>query len=121
MFIKNDPLKLFEELQTLNYDSFLIAENCFPIQRLHVQTIKRNINNTETCFLAIKNIVLYEEKRKQKVFSHFILPLIEKSNINICFDDIVNNKLFDFLIKNNYQPFFYKKNNETIRAAYKIQ
>lgn len=121
MFIKDDPLKFFDYLQNLKKDSFLIAENCFPIQRFHLQTIKRNINNQEIEFLTIKNIVIFEEKRNQGTFSKFVFPLLDNLNFNICFDDIVNDHLFKFLINNHYKPFVYTKNNQQIRAAYKIK
>jgi len=121
MFIKDDPLQFFDFFKNIQHDSFLIAENCFPIQKFHLQPIKRNIDSKEIEFLAIKNILIFEEKRNQGTFSKFIFPLIDNLNFNICFDDIVNDRLFSFLIKNNYQPLFYMKNNYDFRAAYKIK
>lgn len=121
MFIKHDLLSFFENLKNINEESFLIAENCYPIKNFHMQKIKREINSEVISFLSIKNIIIFEEKRNQSFFSTIIFPLINNFSLNICFDDIVNDRLFNFLIKNNYQPFFYIKNNEKIRAAYRLK
>lgn len=121
MFIKHDLLSFFENLKNIDEESFLIAEHCYPIKNFHMQTIKREINSEVISFLSIKNIIIFEEKRNQSFFSTIIFPLINNFSLNICFDDIVNDRLFNFLIKNNYQPFFYIKNNEKIRAAYRLK
>jgi hypothetical protein len=88
--------------------------------RLLVQSLKRVINGKEIKFLAIRDIKLKEEFRGKNSFTSFFKEL-NKLNIDLMFHDVINDKFYKFLIKQNYQVFKEIKNGEELVSCYKLK
>lgn len=82
-----------------------------------VQRLKRVVNNVDTSFLSIRDIRIEKSFQQKGIFSSF-LSILEKKSIPVMIDDIVNDKLDDFLMKRGYESFFYEKYGEKVRARY---
>ncbi len=106
-----------------NKDTILIIDNSNDVacifSELLIQTMKRNINNEEISFVAIRNVVLKPKYKSGGLFRNFICEL-EKLDTPILINDIVNENLKKFFIKKHYKEFIDYKNNEKIESAYKI-
>ena len=107
-------------LENLSATSFIIAEKAYPIEKLHIQSLVREIDGKSITFLALRNIQIAKAERRKGIIS-FIVKKMKDSGLNIMFDDIVSEHLFDFLMRENFSSLFYEKMGYKIRAAYLIQ
>jgi hypothetical protein len=114
----SDVIDAFEGVTLDNYtDFFMIVKEASPIEKMMVQRLKRVVNNVETSFLSIRDIRIEEASQQKGIFSSF-LSILEKKGIPVMIDDIVNNKLDDFLMRRGYHAFTYEKYGEKVRARY---
>ncbi len=122
MYITNfdDVITQIESINNSNYeDFFMVAVNAFPVEKIFIQQLIREINGEKKIFLSIRDVKIQDTKQKQKVFSK-ILDSLESKNIPIMIDDIINDKLDAHLMKRGYLPLIYKKNNSSIRSRYRL-
>ncbi len=122
MYITNfdDVITEIESINNSNYeDFFMVAVNAFPVEKIFIQQLIREINGEKKIFLSIRDVKIQDTKQKQKVFSK-ILDSLESKNIPIMIDDIINDKLDAHLMKRGYLPLIYKKNNSSIRSRYRL-
>jgi hypothetical protein len=114
----SDVIDAFESVTFENYtDFFMIVKEASPIEKMMVQRLKRVVNNVETSFLSIRDIRIEESSQQKGIFSNF-LSILEQKGIPVMIDDIVNNKLDDFLMRRGYHAFTYEKYGEKVRARY---
>lgn len=114
----SDVIDAFESVTLENYiNFFMIVQEASPIEKMMVQRLKRVVNNVDTSFLSIRDIRIEKSFQKKGIFSSF-LSILEKKSIPVMIDDIVNDKLDDFLMKRGYESFFYEKYGEKVRARY---
>ena len=114
----SDVIELFEGVTLENYtDFFMIVKEASPIEKMMVQRLKRVVNNVETSFLSIRDIRIEEASQQKGIFSNF-LNILEQKGIPVMIDDIVNDKLDDFLMRRGYHAFIYEKYGEKVRARY---
>jgi hypothetical protein len=109
-----------EFLDNLTPTSFLIVEKAHPIEKMHIQSLMREIDGKDLNFISIRNIQINEKERRKGTMS-FILEKMKKSGLNVWVDDIINDDFFNYLISEGYTALFYEKQNCKIRAAYLIQ
>lgn len=114
----SDVIDAFEGVTLDNYtEFFMIVKEASPIEKMMVQRLKRVVNNVETSFLSIRDIRIEDASQQKGIFSSF-LSILEKKGIPVMIDDIVNDKLDDFLMRRGYHAFFYEKYGEKVRARY---
>jgi hypothetical protein len=114
----SDVIDAFESVTFENYtDFFMIVKEASSIEKMMVQRLKRVVNNVETSFLSIRDIRIEESSQQKGIFSNF-LSILEQKGIPVMIDDIVNNKLDDFLMRRGYHAFTYEKYGEKVRARY---
>lgn len=114
----SDVIEAFEGVTLENYtDFFMIVKEASPIEKMMVQRLKRVVNNVETSFLSIRDIRIEEASQQKGIFSNF-LNILEQKGIPVMIDDIVNDKLDDFLMRRGYHAFIYEKYGEKVRARY---
>lgn len=78
------------------------------------QHLLRSIDGEDVSIPALRNILIKEEFRNQKIFSRLILSL-EKFGKPFMVDDVVNHKVLDpFFKKRGYRRYHYEKNGHTI-------
>lgn len=109
-----------EFLDNLTPNSFLIVEKAYPIEKMHIQSLIREVDGKDLNFISIRNIQINEKERRKGTMS-FILEKMKKSGLNVWVDDIINDDFFNYLISEGYTAQFYEKQNCKIRAAYLIQ
>lgn len=108
MIIKNydDVINAIEHFKE---DDLIIAKDAFPIKKLFIQTIKREIDGKLTSFVALKNIEIEKEYQKKGIFSK-IISIMERNNQNFMVYNIVNPHLFASMSKKvdykKYSQFF---------------
>lgn len=107
-------------LNNLSSKSFLIVEKAYPIEKMHIQSLVREVNGESLNFISIRNIQINEKERRKGTMS-FVLEKMKKSGLNVWVDDIINDNFFNYLISEGYTALFYEKQNCEIRAAYLIQ
>lgn len=107
-------------LENLDTTSLIVAKKAYPIEKLSIQPLVREIDGKDVTFLALRNIQITKAERRKGVIS-FIVKKMKDSGLNIMFDDIVSEHLFNFLMKEGFSPLFYVKMGYNIRAAYLIQ
>lgn len=107
-------------LENLSATSFMIAEEAYTIEKLHIQTLVRKVNGKNIIFLALRNIKIAKAERRKGIIS-CIIKKMKDSGLNIMVDDIVSEHLFDFLMREGFDSLFYVKMGYNIRAAYLIQ
>lgn len=119
-------LKILRE-SIQNESSFCISNSELKYQhninifdKLYMTTLNRNIEGKEITFISIRDIDIKKEYRTQNIFKNIINEL-EKLNINIMIDDIINHRLFSFLYKLGYKPLKYNQYGGWIRSMYKIK
>lgn len=113
----SDVLEAFESVTLDNYtDFFMIVKDASPVEKMMVQRLKRVVNNVEQSFLSIRDIKI-EESSQQRNFLKF-LSILESKGIPVMIDDIINDKLDEFLMKRGYHSFYYAKYENKIRARY---
>lgn len=117
----SDVIDAFEGVTLENYtDFFMIVKEASPIEKMMVQRLKRVVNNVETSFLSIRDIRIEESSQQKGIFSRF-LSILEDKGIPVMIDDIVNDKLDDFLMRRGYHAFIYEKYGEKVRARYSMK
>lgn len=120
MYLKTytEVVAAFESVTIENYaDFFMIVKEASPIEKMMVQRLKRVVNDREISFLSIRDIKIEDAFQKQGIFSNF-LSILEQKNIPVMIDDIVNDKLDDFLMRRGYHYFTYEKYGDKVRARY---
>lgn len=117
MYIENNLNLLLNHIAYADYDSFIIAKNCFPIDRFHLQSKSLILNKEHFNFICIKNILIDKNYRGQGFFYNKILTPLVNSGFNIMIDDIINDNFFHSLINKGFSDHFYHKNNEKIRSC----
>lgn len=114
----SDVLEAFESVTLDNYtDFFMIVKDASPVEKMMVQRLKRVVNNVEQSFLSIRDIKIEESSQQKGIFSNF-LSILESKGIPVMIDDIINDKLDEFLMKRGYHSFYYAKYENKIRARY---
>jgi hypothetical protein len=123
-FIKNFDSLLLNIQEDINNGESSLYINDESIDsmfsRLLVQSLKREINGQEVKFLAIRDVTLKENFRGKKLFTNFFTEL-NKLNIDLMFHDIINDRFYKFLIKQQYQVFKEIKNGEELTSCYKLK
>lgn len=109
-----------EFLDNLTPTSFLIVEKAYPIEKMHIQSLIREVDGKNLNFISIRNIQINQKERRKGTMS-FILEKMKKSGLNVWIDDIINDDFFNYLISEGYTARFYEKQHCKIRAAYLIQ
>lgn len=116
-----DVIIALNKVNEENYSNFfMLAVNAGPIQKMYAQRLLRKINGVEQEFLAIRDVVIDNECRKQGIFSG-LLNQLDSKNIPILIDDIINDQLDNYLMKKGYHPLSYEKNGFMIRARYRLK
>lgn len=114
----SDVLEAFESVTLDNYtEFFMIVKDATPVEKMMVQRLNRVINNVEQSFLSIRDIKIEESLQQKGVFSNF-LNILENKGIPVMIDDIINDKLDDFLMRRGYHSFYYTKYENKIRSRY---
>lgn len=114
----SDVLEAFESVTMDNYtDFFMIVKDAGPVEKMMVQRLKRVVNGVEQSFLSIRDIKIEESSQQKGIFSNF-LSILESKGIPVMIDDIINDKLDEFLMKRGYHSFYYTKYENKIRARY---
>lgn len=122
MFLKNyqDIVNAIKTITLQNYkDFFMVGKDAFPIEKILVQKLSRNINGKELDFLSIRDISIQQEHQQQGIFTSIINHL-EENKIPTMINDIINDELDNFLQKRGYVLYVYEKNLERIRSRYKL-
>ena len=119
-------LALVNEIDKDNYQNFGLFES--ELKHIHgihlfdflsIQSVLRMIEDNEMKFIAIKCIELKEAYRSKKVFRQ-ILDILESKNIPIFIDDILNNRLFQFLTDRGYKNIKHQSAYGWKRSMYKL-
>lgn len=116
---------LENDLKKENYNKFSIfsseLKNMYSIDifdSLIIQPLSRKINDESIIFIGIKNIEIKEEYRSKNIFTE-ILNIIEHKEIPIFIDDIINNRLFQFLADRGYENIKHNSTYGWKRSMYK--
>lgn len=113
-----DVVSALETVDQLNYsDFFMVVKNAYPIEKLFIQRLNRMVNGKEIAFLSVRDIVIAKDSQQSGVFTN-LLSTLEKQNIPIMVNDIVNDKLDDFLMKRGYIAYSHQKNDSKTRSRY---
>jgi hypothetical protein len=112
--------EVIDFLENLDETSFLIAEQAIPIQKLYIQPLVREVDGKNVAFLALRNIQIKKQDRRKGIMT-YVFNSMKDSGLNIMFDDIINDHLFNFLIEKGFTAFYYEKQDCKIRSAYLIQ
>jgi len=117
----NDVIEAFNNVTKENYlDFFMVVKDATPISKMMVQRLNRDIDRVELSFLSIRDIRIDEDVQQKGIFTN-LLSILESKGIPIMIDDIINDKLDDFLMKRGYRPLTYQKNSSKIRARYLLR
>lgn len=119
MYTKNYN-EVIDFIENLNAKSFLLAIDAFPIEKMLIQPLERNIEGKNIRFLSLRDIKISKSERNQGIMT-FLLDKMIKSGISIMVDDIINDNLFNYLLKNRFKSIEYIKNGSKMRSAYLIQ
>lgn len=113
-----DVVSALETVDQLNYsDFFMVAKNAYPIEKLFIQRLNRMVNGKEIAFLSVRDIVIAKDSQQSGIFTT-LLSTLEKQNIPIMINDIVNDKLDNFLMKRGYVAYAHEKNDSKTRSRY---
>lgn len=117
----NDVLDAFNNVTKDNYlDFFMVVKDATPISKMMVQRLIRDIDRVERSFLSIRDIRIEEDSQQKGIFTH-LLSILESKGIPLMIDDIINDKLDNFLMKRGYRQLTYQKNASKIRARYLLR
>lgn len=116
----NDFFISLEKINSENFETFFMVSKNAPFQSLLIQNVKRNLNNKEISFLAIRDFKLLPEFRNQGIFSKTI-AIIESKEIPFIVDDIINPMLDIWLTKRDYISLETEKYSHIIKSRYKIK
>lgn len=122
MYLKNyeEVKQALNEINAENYTDFLLlAVDAGPIQKIFIQRLTREINGKPVDFLSIRDVIINPDERGKQIFSN-ILDMLEKKQIPIMIDDIINDKLDSHLMKNGYISYNHLKNGIKTRSRYKL-
>lgn len=122
MYLKNyeEVKQALNEINAENYTDFLLlAVDAGPIQKIFIQRLTREINGKAVDFLSIRDVIINPDERGKQIFSN-ILDMLEKKQIPIMIDDIINDKLDSHLMKNGYISYNHLKNGIKTRSRYKL-
>lgn len=118
--------EIINKVDNTNYQSFSLFESELKhmygidlFTALSIQTVIREIEGEQVKFIAVKCIELKEKYRSQKIFNK-LLDILESKNIPIFIDDILNNRLFEFLTKRGYKNLKHKSFHGWKRSMYKL-
>lgn len=109
-----------EKIDSENFDKFFMVSKNIPFQSLLIQNVKRNVNNKEISFLAIRDFKLLPDYQKQGIFSK-VISIIESKKIPFIVDDIINPMLDIWLTKRDYISLETEKYSHIIKSRYKIK
>jgi len=119
-------LTLINKVDNENYQSFSLFEpelkhlhGIHMFDSLSLQPVLREIEGNQIKFIAIKCIELKEPYRSKQVFRQ-ILNILESKNIPIFIDDILNNRLFQFLTDRGYKNLKHQSAYGWKRSMYKL-
>lgn len=119
-------LTLINKINNENYQSFSLFEpelkhlhEIHMFNSLSLQPVLREIEGNQIKFIAIKCIELKEVYRSKQVFSQ-IINMLESKNIPIFIDDILNNRLFQFLTDRGYKNLKHQSAYGWKRSMYKL-
>lgn len=117
---------LLNEVDNENYQDFSLFEpelkhihGIHIFDLLSIQPVLREVEGNETKFIAVKCIEIKEAYRSKKVFRQ-ILNILESKNIPIFIDDILNNRLFQFLTNRGYKNIKHQSAYGWKRSMYKL-
>jgi len=116
----NDFFISLEKINSENFETFFMVSKNAPFQSLLIQNVKRNLNNKEISFLAIRDFKLLPEFQNQGIFSKTI-AIIESKEIPFIVDDIINPMLDIWLTKRDYISLETEKYSHIIKSRYKIK
>lgn len=106
---------LYTGLNNKNFELFKKLFISFDSREVKVDGVK-----TTHYFMIINDIELNPEYKGLGVFTK-IIENLEKENINVWVDDIVNNRLFDFLYNKGYRASIYKSAIGWTSCMYKLK
>lgn len=116
----NDFFASLEKINSENFENFFMVSKNSPFQSLLIQNVKRNLNNKEISFLAIRDFKLLPKFQNQGIFSKTI-AIIESKEIPFIVDDIINPILDIWLTKRDYISLETEKYSHIIKSRYKIK
>jgi hypothetical protein len=109
-----------EQIDSINFEAFFMVSKNTPFQSLLIQNIKRNLNNEEISFLAIRDFKLLPEFQNKGIFTKTI-SIIESKKIPFMVDDIINPKLDVWLSERKYIYLETEKYSHVVKSRYKIK
>lgn len=113
-----DVFSALETVDQSNYSEFfMVAKNAYPIEKLFIQRLNRMVNGKEIAFLSVRDIVIAKDSQQSGIFTA-LLSTLEKQNIPIMINDVVNDKLDNFLMKRGYIAYAHEKNDSKTRSRY---
>jgi hypothetical protein len=122
MYYKNYH-KLMRDMEQINFQNYM---NFFavwgggePFKDLLIQCLIRDVDNHRIEFLAIRNIEVLPEYKNKGYFKR-ILSLLEHKDIPLYFDDVVSEKLNNYLTQRGYRQNTTEKNNHIIHSRFRI-
>lgn len=120
MYLKNFQ-DFYTELETItkdNFGDFFMVSRSEPFESLLIQRLIRPINQKEYTFLAIRDFKLNKHFQGKGIFTN-TLGILERNQIPILIDDIINPKLEQWLMKRGYEPLKTSKYSQTINSRFK--
>lgn len=87
-------------------------------EKLLIQELNRFVDGKKVSFWAIRDIKIKEEIRGNGSFKAFCKEL-NALNINLMFHDILNERFYNFFLKNGYKVFTETKYDQELISCYK--
>jgi len=119
-------LALFDDLSSQNYSNFsLFNPNIKVNHELHlfkslsIRHVLKEVDGIECSFLSIEDIDIHSHYRSNKILTR-LLDMLESKGVPILVDDIINHRLFKYLLDRGYRNLKYDSGYGWKRSMYKL-